>query len=339
MKQKLAYIDHSFHKKTKSTYFLRDILRDHFDIVDIWDESWNGGEKISATQINSQNFDYVLFFQSFLPLCELKKIKAKIIWVPMYDGVVQLGNSFWMELSTISIKILSFSKKISEITANHKLDTLSVQYFINPEDLPMVVDYAKKKVFFWQRTNFSFSDVKKIIGNQEINQFILKLDPDPGYKASFPIKEDIEKYNIKIIQETLSKEEYTSLLKESNLFISPRKYEGIGMSFIEAMTMGLSVVAIDKPTMNEYIRNDKNGYLVDPNKLREIDFSTFKKNGINAREGCLIGYEKWKNSHGEIINFMHSQFANPTKINQTVLLFVKLRDLIVKVKLKLEDYF
>lgn len=337
MKPKLVYIDHSFHQKTKSSDFLKNILRENFEIVDLWDESWKGEKPLTAEYINSQNFEFVLFFQSLLSIKELKKIKAKIIWVPMYDGVVSLGKYFWMELSTVKIKILSFSKTISEITKKNKIETMTAQYFFDPNYFRKVADYSQKKVFFWQRTKFCFDDVKRIIGNQEIDQFILKLDPDPGYEAVFPSKEDIEKYKIRIVQGTLSKEEYLSLLAESNIFISPRKYEGIGMSFIEAMTMGMATMAYDKPTMNEYI-NNQNGYLIGE-KDQEIRLESFKDKGINARRFCKQGYVKWLEDRKLIGAFIFSKYKNPLKINLATVLFLKTGRFINKVILYFKNLF
>ncbi|MDO9231858.1 MAG: glycosyltransferase [bacterium] len=315
IKKRLGCVDHSFHKKTKSTYFLRNILAEHFEVIDVWDESWNGGDVLTAEFINSQNFEYVLFFQSHLPVNEFKKIKAKIIWVPMYDGVVGLGNFFWMEMSSLSIKIISFSKTLSDKLRYFGFDVFDVQYFFDFNKFEKIEKSDGIKIFFWQRTDFNFNDVKKIIGNQKINQFILKLDPDPRYKAVFPSQKDMEKYNVRIVQGFLSKEEYMQMLSESNLFISPRKFEGIGMSFIEAMTMGLAVAAIDNPTMNEYIKHGENGYLLKLNQLEEIDFSEFSKVGENARIYCENGYIKWTEDSNKISEFILSDFNDSVDLS------------------------
>ena len=324
MIKKLGYIDHSFHKKTESTDFLRDILREHFDVIDIWDESWNGGASPSVEYINSQNFDHVLFFQSLLPIRELKKIKAKIIWVPMYDGVIGRGKSFWMELSTIKIKIISFSNALSVKLKENSLDVINVKYFPNPNNFKKVLDFSGKKIFFWQRTKLSVLNVKKIIGKQKIDQLILKLDPDPGHKPIFPSEYDIKKYNIKIIQGFLSKGEYMKMLSGSNIFVSPRKFEGIGMSFIEAMAMGLAVIAFDNPTMNEYITHNKNGYLFHSRWKRKIDLSNFEEVGENAREYCEDGFKDWENDKSKIIEFINSKYKPAIKLDFIEFLYVKI---------------
>ena len=74
-KQSLAFVDHSYHKRTKSTYFLRDILEKEFFITDLWDETWEGGGMPPIESINK--FDYVLFFQVLPEIKELRKIVKK----------------------------------------------------------------------------------------------------------------------------------------------------------------------------------------------------------------------------------------------------------------------
>ena len=324
MKQKLGYIDHSFHKKTKSTYFLRDILADNFEVIDIWDESWNGGDVLSAEFINSQNFEYVLFFQSFLPISELKKIKAKIIWVPMYDGVVGLGDYFWMELPTLPIKIVSFSKTLSHKMRDFGLDVLNVQYFFDPKKFRIMEDFNEIRIFLWQRTDISFKHIKKLLGDQKIGKIILKLDIDPGYEAYHPTNADIKKYNIEIARWLDSKDDYFKALDGCNIFISPRKFEGIGMSFIEAMAMGMAVVAHDNPTMNEYINNKINGYLFDYNDLKEINFQDIRKISANSRKYCEEGYNKWKEDSNKIVNFVLSDLKDPVVLTSARLFYVKM---------------
>lgn len=57
-------------------------------------------------------------------------------------------------------------------------------------------------------------------------------------------------------------------LLESNIFILISKYEGLPISIIEAMRCGLPIIASDVGAVNELVRNQKEGYLIDKgNKL------------------------------------------------------------------------
>ena len=80
-------------------------------------------------------------------------------------------------------------------------------------------------------------------------------DLDPRYK-----KKDLSKIDKKSISITRStwfekKEDLEKKMKKSAIYIAPRKYEGIGMAFLHAMSIGRCVIAPDFSTMNEYIKS------------------------------------------------------------------------------------
>lgn len=66
---------------------------------------------------------------------------------------------------------------------------------------------------------------------------------------------------------------FGNAINEKAIFIAPRDYEGIGLSFLEAMAMGKAVVGVNNPTMNEYIADGKIKYFFDLDNIKEIDFS------------------------------------------------------------------
>ena len=58
---RIAYVDHSYHRTTRSTYFLRDMLRRHgHEVNDFWDEAWQGGQPIDWADV--QHHDAVITF-------------------------------------------------------------------------------------------------------------------------------------------------------------------------------------------------------------------------------------------------------------------------------------
>lgn len=144
-KPTLAFVDHSFHQKTKCTDFLKEILREKFIIADYWDHGWENGNKISVEKVGG--YDYIIFFQILPPLDELKKIKGKIIWAPMYDSLRD-DPLFWKKLSLLPIKILSFSGKISSYCRKYGLEKIDLQYFKNPEEYQRNIP-GKKNIYFF----------------------------------------------------------------------------------------------------------------------------------------------------------------------------------------------
>lgn len=315
MKPKIALIDHSFHKKTHSTDFIREILSHNFEVENFWDESWQGGKTIKVDEISRS--DYFVFFQSLLKFQELKKIGKEIVWIPMYDN--ETANKFRWDrclyyklLAMSGVKALCFSKKMMLFLQKSGMKCHYFQYF--PKlDFGTIKNYSGKKIYFWDRGFVSFKNIKAIIGKQKIDQLIFRVNYDPNRKNLLPTAEEIKRYNIKIIKGELSRAENLKLLAETNIFIAPRFREGIGMSFLEAMSMGHCVIANNDATMNEYIQHGENGFLTDWD--HEVDLAIFEQCGRNAKSTIENGSRIWQKLGSEIVNFITGNKQN-IKVNR-----------------------
>jgi glycosyltransferase involved in cell wall biosynthesis len=102
-------------------------------------------------------------------------------------------------------------------------------------------------------------------------------------------------------------------LKKSNIYLAPRKIEGIGLSFLEAMAIGMVVVAYDNGTMNEYIKHDYNGYLFD-SKDYQINFDNIMTVLNNSKTMVQKGWEKWERDKTIINNFILDDNYKKTQI-------------------------
>lgn len=93
-------------------------------------------------------------------------------------------------------------------------------------------------------------------------------------------------------------------IQECDIYIAPREYEGIGMSFLEAMAMGKAVIALNNPTMNEYIVNNQTGYLYDKNNPKPINFSNISNIRKNTHQYMKNGYKNWNKEKNKIIRLI-----------------------------------
>ena len=153
-KKKLAYVDFWTHKDTKSGDFLREILSEQYEIVDFW---WEPRKKFPLDELKS--YDYIFFFHIIFPYQLMKKLYGKkMMWAPMYDGLDKSGvinfenpilkKIFWQQMSSLGVKILKFSEKITENIGNVKLDTLSLKYYIKPDLSKIEFNQKKLNIFF-----------------------------------------------------------------------------------------------------------------------------------------------------------------------------------------------
>ncbi len=293
MKPALALVDHSFHQQTRSSDFLRSYLHDHFTVTEYWDDSWQGGQTVTVNQLNQGKFDHIVFLQTLPPLQDLSRVHGRMVWIPMYDGVYQYDKTFWSALAQLPITVISFSQTLYDSLLSYGIDCHYIQYWLNPVTLPVQTDFNTRRVLFWQRTDITWEQVKQLFGDHSIDQCIIKLDPDPGYTAVYPSEEDRARYHIEVVSGTLSRSDYDHLLERSNIFVAPRRYEGIGMSMLEAMARGMTVIALDHPTMNEYIKNDLNGLLCSED-FQAVNLEKIQQLGTQARQDCIAGWEQWQ---------------------------------------------
>jgi glycosyltransferase involved in cell wall biosynthesis len=64
-----------------------------------------------------------------------------------------------------------------------------------------------------------------------------------------------------ILKENISEKEKFSLYKQADVYLSPTRYEGFGVTFLEAMASGCPVVASDIPVVREVVEGGKTGLL------------------------------------------------------------------------------
>lgn len=338
-KKRAAFIDHSFHKKTLATKFLKNFLSKEYELTELWDDTWKGGggKRVSVEYLNKEEFHIVFFFQILPALSYLEKLNCNnIVWFPMYDGEENRHFSSYIPYLDLNMKIFSFSKKLCENLKKAGLDCYYYKYHLKPVSAPPF-DNNSKRVFFWVRTTqVTWSIVKKLLSRNDIETVIMKLTPDPFYKIDTPSKEDIDKYNIQLIDHWLDKEEYAKLLSSCNLFIAPRWAEGIGMSFIEALSRGMCVIAPNNSTMNEYITHGKNGLLYDPKTPKELDLSNLSGMRENAAKIAKEDYRLWEKTKHKIL----IDLAEPNKKTHLIkFLYLKLVHIYYLPYFKLKSFF
>ncbi|MCX6762159.1 MAG: glycosyltransferase, partial [Candidatus Moranbacteria bacterium] len=300
--KKIAYIGHSYHNKTKSTEFLINYLKQSYDVKVISDESWQGKPFPDLSFIDDSYLG-VIFFQLLPPRDILDKIdNNNIMYFPMYGGV-RLDHKFWNDLQ--DLKIANFSRTLHEKLKRWGFESMYIQYF--PE-VQKFIPGEKEEVFFWQRlTKLNINVITKLFGKEKLKIHIHK-GIDPYEKFVEPSQEDEKKFQITYSDWFESRDEMIEkiggLIKQKGIYVAPRDLEGIGMSFLEAMAMGKAVIAVDNPTMNEYIDHGKTGYLFDLKNPKKIDLSNIEQVQKNAFDFMREGRKKWEKDKEKIIDFI-----------------------------------
>ncbi|WP_330085191.1 glycosyltransferase [Methylocystis iwaonis] len=299
----MLVIDHNFHTKTNSFDFLVEILVDRFEIKRVY---ISPEENIFSAQL-PEDYEYVLILQMDWMASFFIMKEKKVIVVPMYDGSGSMPDSHWGMLR--QARFLNFSMTLHSELLRNGCESLLLKYFPNPDRFPCVKDFASRRVFFWERAPNSSINVKTVARIlPHFDKLHVHSVPDDPCVAPSPIDEVIPENSLKKVSVSKwfeQRTDYLSVLEGCNVFVSPRIAEGIGHSFLEAMARGMAVIAYDLPTHNEYIYNYFNGILFDgSSEAVGVTDIELEKIGKNARETVRLGYEKWKSSKKELLDFV-----------------------------------
>lgn len=194
-----------------------------------------------------------------------------------------------------------FCRSLHHRLAGLGLSTRYLQYAPDPVNYPQVVWDRPLRAFFWERMPAEFDDraaetMVQSLGVRDLE--VRKLDD-----ARFSPRHSRE--GNPGVKGWGSREKYLRKLSEFNIFLAPRRYEGLGLTVLEAMAMGLCVVAEDHPTANEYLLPLWNGILYrgDTQTLYPLPPLTQKQlseMGNNARTTVQLIHQKWTKDREEI---------------------------------------
>lgn len=256
---KIALVDHSYHQKTRSTTFFHSVLSEIGTLEAFWDDTWEGGHNFHLEQLNDQPFDLIVFFQMMYPAEQLAKLNCqRIVLVPMYDSTGTTLAESWVPYR--HYLVVCFSRRTFEVANPCGVQTLRVQYFPNPADHQVIDASQSPRVFFWHRgRDLNPPLVEAWFAKHGSMKFHLHFVPDPGHPTGSPIALNERWTTSEWFADVSS---YEALMGECSIYIAPRRREGIGMSFLEAMARGQVVVGLPDGTLDEYVISGVNGILL-----------------------------------------------------------------------------
>ncbi len=310
---KWLFIDHEYHKRTRSAKFFLDIVRESFAVDEHY---YNRCYRTQAEKV-AADYDGVIVWEFPVSRNKFFFRGKKNIFVPMYDNE---WESYWQwkRIAWSGMGVISFCDKVTEHAKRCGVkNILDVRYFPNPSDFPQE-EGESKRVFLWERGDISASTAKKL------------FPPELGYT-----------FDVKKGDEFLSHEEYLSRIAKSEIVVAPRRKEGIGMAFLEAMAMGKCVVAHNDATMNEYINDGVNGILFDADRPIAITESQVLSVRSNIQESKVQLYGLWLDDMKKICDFIFAQkpcapsLLNRLKIFSSYLMYL-IEGVWYKIKAKLK---
>lgn len=309
---RIAYLDHSYHRETKSTAFIPSLLQKVAEVEFYWDKGWRGGSQLPFDQICEAGFDGAVVFQSESAAEELAKRKPRfpVVYIPMWDSSACEPRTFWTR-KLKGVRIVAFCRWQAERLARWGVDVKTVRFYPEVQQSASGQREGKLRgVFWWRRGHLGFRSVSRLCDEEQFASLHVHLGPDPGEVLDESELEDSP------LPVTLSRwgedaSVYRQAVEAADVVFAPRWSEGIGMAALEAMAAGKAVVAPDRPTMNEYITHGVNGYLVAPGETAALDLSRAREVGARAREAMERGRQAWEAQQADLLDWMFGQRKTP----------------------------
>jgi len=289
----LLFVDHAFHTSTASSQFFIDLLKRRYDvtIVHIAPPSNMPAETLEL----AAGVDVVVVWQMDYIAPVFLALGVPTVVVPMYDGSGSMPDLHWLWSSRAQFVNFSF-------TLHHRIAGLGnrsvlARYFTEPVPEAQRARFDDGlNAFFWQRRpehGINAPALLRLLDGQ-IDSMHVHNAPDDADLDMRPYKV-ASSANCKITQSNWfpTAEGYHEALSRANVFIAPRRAEGIGMALLEAMGRGMLVIATDEPTHNEYIANWVNGILYDPDATPSIVIHGAETMGAMAYETARLGRQQW----------------------------------------------
>lgn len=274
----LLFVDHEFHRRTRSADFFVEILRSAFAVTEHhYQKAYRTGAKAAMRgQDGAVIWEFPIARGRFY-------FPGKVnVFVPMYDN--EWGSVWqWRRLAASGMGVISFCGKVSAHARRCGVtNLLDVRYFPDPAALPQTAG-DPKRVFLWERGGVSREQAERMFPASD------------GYTLV-----------VKGANEFLPRADYLARLASCGVVLAPRRKEGIGMAFLEAMAMGKCVVAHDDATMNEYIVDGESGLLVDFDRPARIAPEQVAQARAGVAAAAARHRARWVEDAAKIVPFVQS---------------------------------
>ena len=290
----IVFLSKKHFLKTHSDRFLINLLSTFAKVSVLRVEDYSNSELIRL--VRQKKPDWVVFFATqpsfFHHILRLPFVKK--VFVPMYDGFKAFSKRKEKLFRLFGLKAICFSEPVDHYLKGIGLKTIKVRYFppfkLSKRTLKKEPPYT---FFLWQRSSeINVERLKNLVGEESIEKIIYKTETA---NSNDPKIEKIDRW--------LSKDELDHLVEQADFFIAPRLQEGIGMSFLDALVLGVPVIAWNDHTMNEYIVPGKNGFFFQKEKLELSSPQALSSTLSKLNQSFHVS---WQEDKKRIISFFFS---------------------------------
>lgn len=303
--QSVAFIGHAYHQRTCSSSFFLELLCRIGNVKTFFIEPGVSPAECRRALPALDDFDMIVLWQVHEAFAALPEGHPNVVFVPMYDAMLLSDGQFFWRPQFNQAKIVAFSWGLAHQATRLGATAEVYQYFPDPKEFAVVAASGELQAFFWyRRRELGVRKVFRLLAGNTIDRLTIHDVPDPGHEVDLPSRCPPNIARIEISGWTPCAADYERMVGAANVYVAPRLYEGIGMSFLEALARGQCVVAPNTATANEYISSGTNGILYDTTRLRPVDLSQARLHGARARDSVERGHRRWMSSQERLLDFL-----------------------------------
>ncbi len=314
----VAFIGHDYHRKTGSSRFLLELIEEFATVESWFGAPGRGADWDWAADFDETRYDLIVVFQIHEAFRLLSGRHPNVVFVPMYDAMFWAGAFYWRPAFNHA-KTLCLSWALRQEVMRRGAVQAGFQYFPDPARHAVSDDFETLRGILWYRRREITPDlVFGLCEGTTFDRFTVHHAPDPGNEAPADWVAPSHMGRLAVTGWSADGGAYKNALREANVYFAPRPWEGIGMSFLEAMASGHCVVAPDGPTMSEYISHGHNGLLFDPAAPAPLNFATARAIGARARESVMLGHARWAADKDRLVAFLTTPTARLRSVGASV---------------------
>jgi len=113
----------------------------------------------------------------------------------------------------------------------------------------------------WRKNTLAVVEAFNIVCRKKKDAVLILKSQKPICEYPEKVRDIISNNGrIRVIEKDLSMAGLIALYRSCHVSVLPSKWEGIGIPFIESLALGLPVITVDAPPMNEWVKDTYNGF-------------------------------------------------------------------------------
>jgi len=222
---------------------------------------------------------------------------VRIVYIPNLDWAALRSTRAWLDWLRAhpEVTVVAKSEQVQKCLADLGVPSTLVPWSI-PDEVVRDRVLSPKNVRFYMNAGYGgWKDRRGVdiavkawrIVQAECPEatFTLKtLRPSEGYKLDLG--------GIDVCQDVLPREALTEKYQEVDVVIYPSRWEGFGLSLLEALHAGLPAIATDGWPMNEMVEHEHNGLLVPTVRKEDVRLAPQWECDVQAFADAMIRIAK-----------------------------------------------